>query len=233
MVPSMIDLPVTLGAVGAYTADRAASLSGVPRSTIHDWARNDVLVPSVSQERVKPWSYSDLLGLRTIYWLRQEKTHDDGRSIQPTTMPKVRRALSELRRLDVSLWEADGPRIRVDQTGHVFVVDGEDRILDGNASGQTILPYLDLIAPLQTFAGAKGPDLNRPRPNLRILPGKLSGSPHIEATRLETVAVAALSRRGFSILEIHDFYPFADGTAIAEAIELEEQLEQNLRAMAA
>jgi DNA-binding transcriptional MerR regulator len=38
--------------VGAYTADRAAALSGVPKSTIHWWARNDVLVPGVSATRV-------------------------------------------------------------------------------------------------------------------------------------------------------------------------------------
>lgn len=37
-----------MDAVGAYTADRAAALSGVPKSTIHWWARHDVLVPSVS-----------------------------------------------------------------------------------------------------------------------------------------------------------------------------------------
>lgn len=53
--------------VGAYTADRAAALSGVPKSTIHYWARKEVLVPSISPERVKLWSYTDLLGLRTIY----------------------------------------------------------------------------------------------------------------------------------------------------------------------
>lgn len=52
---------------GAYTAERAAALSGVPKSTIHYWARQDILVPSVSAERVKLWSYGDLMALRTIY----------------------------------------------------------------------------------------------------------------------------------------------------------------------
>lgn len=31
---------------GAYTADRTAALSGVPRSTVHYWARSGYLVPS-------------------------------------------------------------------------------------------------------------------------------------------------------------------------------------------
>jgi DNA-binding transcriptional MerR regulator len=42
--------------LGAYAADRAAALSGVPQSTIHWWARNEILIPSVSAERVKLWS---------------------------------------------------------------------------------------------------------------------------------------------------------------------------------
>jgi DNA-binding transcriptional MerR regulator len=53
---------------GAYTADRAAALSGVPRSTVHYWASHDILTPSVSSQRVKLWSFADLLALRVIYW---------------------------------------------------------------------------------------------------------------------------------------------------------------------
>jgi MerR HTH family regulatory protein len=56
---------------GAYPADRAAALSGVPKSTIHYWAREEILVPSISAEKVKLWSYPDLMGLRIIYWLRR------------------------------------------------------------------------------------------------------------------------------------------------------------------
>jgi len=39
--------------IGVYTAERAAALSGVPKSTIHYWAREGVLAPSVSAEKVK------------------------------------------------------------------------------------------------------------------------------------------------------------------------------------
>ena len=38
---------------GAYSADRASALSGVLKSTIHYWARTEVLLPSVSAEKVK------------------------------------------------------------------------------------------------------------------------------------------------------------------------------------
>jgi MerR HTH family regulatory protein len=78
---------------GAYTADRAAALSGVPKSTVHYWARREILVPSISPERVKLWSYPDLMGLRIIYWLRHEKTGEDGQDIPASTMPQVERVL--------------------------------------------------------------------------------------------------------------------------------------------
>jgi DNA-binding transcriptional MerR regulator len=88
---------------GAYTADRAAALSGVPKSTIHYWARKGYLVPSVSAERVKLWSYTDLLALRTIYWLRQPKRTHEGQEIPASTMPAVRRALQALQALDLGV----------------------------------------------------------------------------------------------------------------------------------
>jgi MerR HTH family regulatory protein len=68
---------VPMGPRGAYPADRAAALSGVPKSTLHYWARQEILVPSLSAEKVKLWSYADLMALRTIYWLRQRK-HSPG-----------------------------------------------------------------------------------------------------------------------------------------------------------
>jgi DNA-binding transcriptional MerR regulator len=53
---------------GAYTVERAAALSGVPRSTVHYWARNGHLLPSVS-EAPRLYSFTDLLALRVLYWL--------------------------------------------------------------------------------------------------------------------------------------------------------------------
>ena len=47
---------------GAYNAERAAALSGVPKSTVHYWARHGHLVPSVAT-RPRLWSFTDLLAL--------------------------------------------------------------------------------------------------------------------------------------------------------------------------
>lgn len=38
---------------------------------------------------------------------------------------------------------------------------------------------IDLIRPFETEGGIRGPDLARPRPELRIVAGKLGGSPHV------------------------------------------------------
>jgi hypothetical protein len=96
---------------GAYTTERAAALSGVPKSTVYYWARRGHLLPSVSQKPLL-WSYTDLLALRTIYWLRQPKTAFD-REVPATSMPKVRRALKQLKALALDLFEKGLPTISV------------------------------------------------------------------------------------------------------------------------
>lgn len=213
---------------GAYPADRAAALSGVPISTVHYWSRNGVLVPSVSAERVKLWSYADLLALRTIYWLRHEKEANNGGAIPATSMPSVRRALGMLRELNLDLFADDGQsRVVVDRAGEIIV-----RSISGlahAASGQHVLDVLDVIAPFPSERGIRGPDLREPRPNLRILPGKLSGEPHVAETRLETQALAALARRGVTVEEILRLYTFVTRAAVDEALDLEEQLSRNVQ----
>jgi uncharacterized protein (DUF433 family) len=214
---------------GAYQADRASALSGVPKSTIHYWARHEVLIPSISPERVKLWSYPDLMGLRTIYWLRQSKTATDGFAVPATSMTAVRRALGALKDLDLELWnEEHGPSVAVSRSGEVFLDTAGDV---SNLAGQHPLDsdWLDLIAPFDTEQG-RAPDLYAPRPSLRIVPGKLSGSPHIVKTRIETVALAALEERGLSESKIAALYPIASRDSIGEALDLEHQLQQNLQA---
>lgn len=218
---------------GAYVADRAAALSGVPMSTVHYWARKEILVPSVSAERVKLWSYADLMGLRTIYWLRQTKRAPDGRDVPRTTMPVVRRALDSLRELDLRLWtDEGGPAVAVDRSGSVYLRTGPGRVETLAGAWPLDAELLDLIEPFSTTEATEGPNLQSPRPHLRIVPGKLAGSPHIVSSRIETVAIAALSDRGFDRERIHTLYPIVAPVAIGEAIELELQLRQNLKVAA-
>jgi uncharacterized protein (DUF433 family) len=217
--------------LGAYTADRAAALSGVPRSTIHWWAREGILVPSVSATKQRLWSFADLMGLRTIYWLRRGKTTESGVDIPATSMGAVRAALTSLAELDTPLWHGDRPTVLVNGNGHVYLeTPGGTQTVEGQiASGE----LLDLIAPFSTSEGARGPDLHHPRAQLRIVPGKLSGSPHIAGTRVETRAIAALINDGYDALQVGDLYPYLSAEQIEEALDLEHQLAQNLSVPAA
>jgi uncharacterized protein (DUF433 family) len=219
---------------GAYTADRASALSGVPKSTIHWWARNDVLEPSVSVSKVKLWSYADLMGLRVIYWLRQQKTTAHGVDIPATSMGAVKQALAELRALEIPLWQADRPSVVVNGRGRVYLQAhlkaGGLQTTAGQLAHETLI---DLVAPFSTREGLKGPDLLRPRPELRIVPGKLSGSPHVAHTRVETCALAALAADGLSTARIVALYAYLTKKQIAEAVALEKQLTENLAYSAA
>jgi uncharacterized protein (DUF433 family) len=213
---------------GAYSADRAAALSGVPKSTVHYWARKEILVPSVSAERIRLWSYSDLLALRVIAWLRATKTAPDGQAIAPTTMTAVRTGLRELANIDLALWTGEGsPNIAVDRGGRIVLnatpspehPDGQ-AVLDADA--------LDLLRPLAIGRLVRGPDLVTPRPRLRIVPGKLAGAPHVHRTRIETEALAALWRRGMTVGKITALYPAIDIADVEDALDLECELQPDL-----
>jgi len=211
---------------GAYAADRASALSGVPKSTIHYWARTELLVPSVAIEKVKLWSYADLMGLRIIYWLRRQKTDAAGAVVPPTSMRTVRRALKRLGTLGEPLWHPDDASIWVAPDGEIHVRGpaGAETV-----SGQTLVPdALNLIAPFPSREGLHGPDLARPRPELRIAPGRLSGSPHVVDTRLETSALHALEQDGLGAEAILSLYPYLTRQQLSEALDLEGQLAANL-----
>jgi uncharacterized protein (DUF433 family) len=217
---------------GAYSADRAAALSGVPKSTVHYWARKEILVPSISDVRVKLWSYSDLMSLRTIVWLRATKTAPDGQDVPATAMPAVRRALKELAKLDLGLWVEDvGPSVAVDRRGKI-VLDLSDhpRLADGHQLLDA--DHFQLLRPFEISRELRGPDLVAPRPRLRIVPGKLSGAPHVHRTRIETEALAALARRGMGAERIVLLYPAISKADVSDALDLERQLQPDLRVAA-
>ncbi len=225
---------MVIGQRGAYPADRAAALSGVPLSTVHYWSRNDIVVPSVSAERVKLWSFSDLMALRIVYWLRQTKATADGAAVPRTRMSAVKRALTQLGELDLGLWsETSGPRVKLDRAGNIIVLDGSEQEVEHRQRRLAVSEEFDVTAPFVALEGGRGPDLHAPRPTLRIVPGKLGGSPHVLHTRLESQAIAALETRGLPTAKIYRLYPDVSEEAINEAIDLEAQLRRNLQPIAA
>lgn len=210
---------------GCYEASRAAALSGVPKTTVYWWASHGVVVPSLSPVREKLWSYSDLMALRIVSWLRHTKEVRDADPLPASPMPEVRRALRLIDELELDVWHSDSryaSPLLVDASGAIFVRAGEN-ILDARGN-PTLLPasFLNLTAPFHD-EGAHGPDLIRPRPHLRIVPDKVAGEPHIEQSRLTTQTVAALAGRSYATAQIAAMYD-VDPLFVQEAIDLEAQL---------
>jgi uncharacterized protein (DUF433 family) len=209
---------------GSYPAARAAALSGVPVSTVYDWARTGVVVPSVSMEREKLWSYADLMALRIVSWLRHPKPE-----ASRSPMPRVRRALQRLEEQGLDIWDAGATAgsLFVDRSGHLYIATLDGLVDD---TGASLLDLgLDLLAPFASGLGT-GPDLRRPRPNLRIVPGKCAGEPHLVGTRVTTLAITALADRGFDEAAIAKLYPDSDRDALREAVDLERELAGALSA---
>jgi uncharacterized protein (DUF433 family) len=197
-------------------------------STLHYWARRGTLVPSVSSVRVKLWSYGDLLGLRTIAWLRATKTDDDGYSIPATTMSLVRRALGELRELHLDTWTDDeSPNVGVDRRGAIVLEPGRE---PRHLNGQRLIDaeVFEVLRPFDLGAEHRGPDLVKPRPRIRMVPGKLAGAPHVYQTRVETQTLAALKVRGLDTPKIASLYPILKREDVEDALDLERQLQPSL-----
>jgi uncharacterized protein (DUF433 family)/DNA-binding transcriptional MerR regulator len=213
---------------GAYPARRAAALSGVPWSTVHEWSRRELVTPSISAERTKLWSYTDLLALRLVYWLRHPD-RSDGRRKRGVSMDDVRDTLASLRGMEKEMWASGADPV-------VGVTPGGSVVLDPSGvpqelSGQGVFGDTDvlrLVLPFEGEDGAKGPDLVQPRPSLRIVPGRLGGEPHVARSRVETRALAALARRGMGPDNIVRLFPALEPDAVVEAIDLENQLARNV-----
>jgi uncharacterized protein (DUF433 family) len=212
----------------SYPAERAAALAGVPISTLYYWARNGIVVPSVSRDRVMKWSYSDLLVLRLVDWLRQDKDDDDHLRLPKASMPRIRKELSKAESLGEHLLDA-GLEVYVDAKGRLAFRDHEGMYipLGSGVSQEMVDTSVNLVRPFDSH-GLHGPDLVHPRPTLRILPGKLSGEPHVDGTRVPTNMLAALGARRFDEAQIIELYPMLSEENVREALALEKQLEANL-----
>ncbi|MHB8576513.1 MAG: DUF433 domain-containing protein, partial [Dehalococcoidia bacterium] len=102
----------------------------------------------------------------------------------------------------------------------LFIRLAEDSVVSADTRRQGTLPrVLPLVA-----GGGSAPDLLRPRPLLRIIPGKLHGEPHILDTRITSATIYALAVMGYPLDDIQHMYPDADSRALEQAIEFERSL---------
>jgi uncharacterized protein (DUF433 family) len=213
----------------SYPAERAAALAGVPISTLYYWARTGLVVPSVAVHRVKRWSYADLLVLRLVDWLRKDKPRaDDERALPHASMTQIRNELIFAAELGERLMDTRFT-VEVDPAGRLhFGTSAAKWIELGEGLRQFEAGALDLVSPFELHVGVVGPDLARPGQTLRIIPGKLSGEPHVDGTRIQTQAIGALEARGLESPSILELYPDLGEENVTAALGLERRLAENL-----
>jgi uncharacterized protein (DUF433 family) len=123
--------------------------------------------------------------------------------------------------------------VSVDRGGNIIVLSEPDPEVGNRQRAIAGGDLLNVIEPFPAASGSRGPDLYAPRPTLRIVPGKLGGSPHVAHTRLESQALGALAAGGLPLAKIHRLYPDVASEAIEDALDLERQLARNLHVQVA
>lgn len=203
---------------GVYDAARAAALSGVPLTTLHYWVRHGIYRPSiVADPRTRFWSWGDLLALRALAWFRARTGSGKPRR---ATMQQVRGMLNALEASGISRDELYRVVAKTED-GQLTLRLSDAVVITADARRQQLLPdVLPLVQPFGT-----GPDLYRPRPLLRIIPGRLHGEPHLVGTRIASAVVFEFSRMGYPLTDIEQLYPDSDPAALQQAIEFEQSLQ--------
>ena len=202
---------------GFYSTKRASQLSGIPQSTINQWARSDVLVPDWNSLHPRGWSYRDLLFLRLLAWLRKKEM-------------RLSHASDRVHLIrDVLATDHIDPTVRADRR-HAFLADETfDRFSRQQAfDNMTLfLSIFDIAQPIDGVSQAAmwGPGLIYPSAHTHISPWVLAGEPCVARSRIPTSALFALRRqRQLTAEKINALYSHITLDAIKDAIDLEKRL---------
>jgi uncharacterized protein (DUF433 family) len=202
---------------GRYSTDRAAQLSGIPRSTLYDWHRNDVYVPDFAGAHSLAWSYRDLVFVRVLAWLR-----NDVKTPRPVAAKRV---------VALKKYVASGKIFTVlNADRNTLVLDGDgSEPLDGSSRlFADMLCPLDLVAAVGDFGSRErlwGPHLVTPSDHTFISPWVLGGDPCVTRTRIPTASLYSLrTDRGLDLAEVVALYPGLDPVAAEDAYRLEARL---------
>ena len=217
---------------GRYNAERTSQLSGVPKSTVYDWRRDQILVPDFTAANPAMWSYRDLVLLRLLAWLRQGGM---ARTLGAEKVSSVRRQLSagaEVRSIHATKWDV----VLNDVLG-VGLDDDRDNLLP-SPEFYSLLRTFDLHEPIEELRPGRdqqlwAPDLVTPSTHSAISPWVLAGDPCITGTRIPTASIFALrTERALSNDVIVSLYPGLTVEAVDDAVGLERLLRggQELRA---
>jgi uncharacterized protein (DUF433 family)/DNA-binding transcriptional MerR regulator len=175
-----------------------------------------LLVPEAKRSGRYLYSWSDVVALRSIVYLRQEKS-----------LPRVRRAVELLRTLEADEWEHLARYTLISTKTSILVRTQSGQLLDLERQPGTVLNEVlmrDVLASFVTRDGRDVPDLEKPRRLLTVNPRVLAGYPVIAGTRVPFDVVAGLADDGVPTAEIVEMYPSVDPESVADASDFAEQV---------
>ncbi len=204
----------------AFTVPIASVLSGASTRQLGYWRRRTaaaepLLVPFAQRGGRYLYSWADVVALRSIVYLRQEKS-----------LPRIRRAVRSLRQLEEADWAHLSQYRLVRTTETIVVVTPKGEILDLERAPGTVLEEIlmaDVLGPFEAN-GSQVPALPQPRPYLSVNPGVLGGYPVVAGSRVPFHVVAALADEGAHASEIVATYPSVDPRGVHDAQEFAHQV---------
>ncbi|MEK6326445.1 MAG: DUF433 domain-containing protein [Actinomycetota bacterium] len=199
----------------AFTVPITSVLSGATPRQLGYWRRPTargaapLLVPAAKREGRYLYSWADVVALRSIVYLRQEKS-----------LHKIRKAVATLQDLESADWEhlAEYKLVRTAQT--IIVLTPKGDMLDLERAPGTVFDEVlmeDVLDTFETRSGQLVPALRRPRPYLTVHPQILAGYPVIADSRVPFHLVATLADDGMDAAEIVEIYPSIDARGIPDA----------------
>jgi uncharacterized protein (DUF433 family)/DNA-binding transcriptional MerR regulator len=205
----------------AFPVPIASVLTGATIRQLAYWRKHTgsaepLLVPEGKRDGRFLYSWTDVVALRSIVYLRQEKS-----------LPRIRRAVARLRQLEAKEWThlARYSLIATQATIIVQTPDGE--LLDLEEQPGTVLQEVlmrDVLGPFETRSGRTVPALERPRPQITVDPEVLGGYPVISGSRVPFDLVAHLAEDQLGPDEIAAIYPSVDPEAISDATAFAAQV---------
>jgi uncharacterized protein (DUF433 family)/DNA-binding transcriptional MerR regulator len=210
----------------AFPVPITSVLSGASVDQLAYWRKKTatarpLLVPETKAAGRFLYSWADVLALRTIAYLRSEKS-----------LPRIRAAVDTLRRLEASEWDHLASYTLVSTPTSIFVQTPRGALLDLQKHPGTVLDETlmrDVMEPFRTKSGRRVPALERPRPQLRVHPSILGGYPVVADTRVPFDVVAGLAEEGWPAAEIISLYPTVEVGAIRDARAFAKQVANAVR----
>lgn len=208
-----------------FSTELTAALSGATIGQLQYWRssarnRSAVLVPEHREGRIWLYSFRDVVALRTVVYLREDKS-----------LQRIRRALETLENI--------GDREHLSE--YVLVPTEDDSILWVDASRQS---YVDLVqrpgqerapvvmdevfGPFRDKDGALVRPLYEPLPHIRVSPEVRGGYPVIKGTRVPYDNVATLVRDGIRPRDVRNFYPSVNAAGARDAKAFADYVDERV-----